>query len=155
MQRIPAVSLARGLLDLDGGGHVMADVGLSGRAAGGVRAWASSQIADGGRAAAEGLKASQEVLMRIVNPTFGVSAAGGEAVAVKPVDWRTDAVAMFSNSKPNARELLEGIRARLADIRSVDNIELVHKNSASQPAPAELIEAVAGKYKGALLAIAD
>ncbi len=93
--------------------------------------------------------------MHIVNPTYGVSAAGGEAVAVKPVDWRADPIVLFSNSKPNARELLEGIRARLGEIRRVDNIEFVHKNSASQPAPAELIEQVAGKYKGALLAIAD
>ncbi|HKU96839.1 MAG TPA: hypothetical protein VJR58_16270 [Vineibacter sp.] len=93
--------------------------------------------------------------MRIVNPTFGISAAGGETVAVKPVDWRADPIALFSNSKPNARELLEGIRARLGDLRRTDNIDFVHKNSASQGAPAELIEQVAAKYKGALLAIAD
>ncbi|HJQ60696.1 MAG TPA: hypothetical protein VJ890_27580 [Vineibacter sp.] len=93
--------------------------------------------------------------MRIVNPTFGISAAGGEAIVAKPVDWRADAIALFSNSKPNAKELLEGIRAKLGGIRPVDNIDFVHKNSASQPAPAELIELVAGKYKGALLAIAD
>jgi len=93
--------------------------------------------------------------MRIVNPTFGISAAGGETVAVKPVDWRADPIVLFSNSKPNARELLEGIRARLGETRRVDNIDFVHKNSASQPAPAALIEQVAAKYKGALLAIAD
>ncbi len=93
--------------------------------------------------------------MRIVNPTFGISASGGETVAVKPVDWRADPIALFSNSKPNARELLEGVRARLADLRPVDNITFVHKNSASQGAPAELIEQVAAKYRGALLAIAD
>ncbi len=93
--------------------------------------------------------------MRIVNPTFGVSAAGGEAVAVKPVDWRADPIVLFSNSKPNARELLEGIRARLGETRRVDNIDFVHKNSASQPAPGALIEQVVAKYKGALLAIAD
>ena len=93
--------------------------------------------------------------MRIVNPTFGVSAAGGETVAVKAVDWRADAIVLFSNSKPNARELLEGIRARLGESRRVDNIDFVHKNSASQPAPADLIEQVAANYKAALLAIAD
>jgi hypothetical protein len=93
--------------------------------------------------------------MRIVNPTFGISAAGGEAIVTKPIDWRADAIALFSNAKPNAKELLEGIRAKLGDIRRVDNIDFVHKNSASQPAPAELIEQVAAKYKGALLAIAD
>ena len=76
-------------------------------------------------------------------------------MAIKPVDWQADPIVLFSNSKPNARELLEGIRARLGDVRRVDNIDFVHKNSASQPAPASLIDEVAAKYKGALLAIAD
>ncbi|HKU96838.1 MAG TPA: NAD(P)/FAD-dependent oxidoreductase [Vineibacter sp.] len=68
-QRIPAVSFARGLLDLDGGGHIMVDedLRLPARtlfAAGDVRARASQRIvaaiADGeraGRAAVQGLKA--------------------------------------------------------------------------------------------------
>lgn len=71
-QRIPAVSFARGLLDLDGGGHIMVDDDLrqSGRslfAAGDVRAQAvqrvAAAIADGeraGRAAVQGLKAGAE-----------------------------------------------------------------------------------------------
>lgn len=93
--------------------------------------------------------------MRIVNPTFGISAGGGESLAVKPIDWRVDPIVLFSNSKPNARELLEGIKAKLGEERRTDNVEFVYKNSASQPAPAALIEEVAAKYKGALLAIAD
>ena len=48
--------------------------------------------------------------MRIVNPSFGLSAAAGAKVALKPVNWKTDAIALVSNSKPNARELLDGIR---------------------------------------------
>ena len=62
--------------------------------------------------------------MRIVNPTFGLSAAAGEIVALKPINWATDAIALMSNSKPNARELLEGIRAKLGAFRNVDNISL-------------------------------
>lgn len=93
--------------------------------------------------------------MRIVNPTFGIAASGGESVAVRPVDWRVDPIVLFSNAKPNARELLEGMRARLGAFRHVDNIDFMHKNSASQPAPAALLEQVAAKYKGALLALAD
>jgi hypothetical protein len=93
--------------------------------------------------------------MRIVNPTYGITAGGSEAVAVRPVDWRADPLVLFSNSKPNARELLEGVRTRLGAIRRTDNIDFVLKNSASQPAPTALIDQVAGKYKGALLAIAD
>ena len=93
--------------------------------------------------------------MRIVNPTFGVSATSAEKVALKPVNWRTDAIALVSNSKPNARELLDGIRAKLGAVRPVENIEFLAKNSASQPAPKDLLEEVAAKYRGALLAIAD
>ena len=45
--------------------------------------------------------------MLIVNPTFGLAAAAGPTVALKPINWATDAIALMSNSKPNARELLE------------------------------------------------
>jgi hypothetical protein len=93
--------------------------------------------------------------MRIVNPTFGLSATSAEKVALKPVNWKTDAIALVSNSKPNARELLDGIRAKLSDVRPVENMEFLAKNSASQPAPKDLLEEVAAKYRGALLAIAD
>lgn len=93
--------------------------------------------------------------MRIVNPTFGVSAAGGEKVTLKPVNWKTDAIALISNSKPNARELLEGVRAKLGAHRQVDNIKFLAKNSASQPAPKELLQEVATNYKAALLALGD
>lgn len=93
--------------------------------------------------------------MRIVNPTFGLSATTGETVALKLVNWKSDAIALFSNSKPNARELLDGIRATLGAFRATDNIEFVAKASASQPAPKDLIEKVAANYRGALLAIAD
>ena len=93
--------------------------------------------------------------MRIVNPTFGLSATTGEKVALKPINWATDPIALVSNSKPNARELLAGIREKLGANRNVDNIDFLSKNSASQPAPADVIEKVAANYRGALLAIAD
>ena len=93
--------------------------------------------------------------MRIVNPTFGLSATSGEKVALKPVNWATDPIALVSNSKPNARELLAGIREKLGGSRKIDNIDFLSKNSASQPAPADVIEKVAANYRGALLARAD
>jgi hypothetical protein len=74
---------------------------------------------------------------------------------LKSVNWATDAIALVSNSKPNARELLAGIRDKLGANRRIDNIEFHAKNSASQPAPKDLIQEVAAKYRGALLAIAD
>ena len=48
--------------------------------------------------------------MRIYNPSFGLSATSAGKVTLQPVNWATDAIALISNSKPNARELLEGIR---------------------------------------------
>lgn len=93
--------------------------------------------------------------MRIVNPSFGLSATTGEKIALKPVNWATDAIALVSNSKPNARELLAGIREKLGATRKIDNIDFLSKNSASQPAPKDVIQEIAAKYRGALLAIAD
>ena len=93
--------------------------------------------------------------MRIVNPSFGVSATTAAKVALKPVNWKTDAIALISNSKPNARELLMGVREKLGAHRQIDNIKFLAKNSASQPAPKDLIQEVATNYKAALLALGD
>lgn len=93
--------------------------------------------------------------MRIVNPTYGESVAGGEAAATAPFDWMTDSIALFSNSKPNARELMDGLKAKLAHIRSVDNVSFIYKPSASQPAPAATMDEVVQKYRAALLALGD
>ena len=93
--------------------------------------------------------------MLIVNPAFGHASGGGEQRALDTVDWRTVPVALLSNSKPNAVELLEGVRNQLAGVRSVDNFGHVSKKSASQPAPAEVIDEIANGYEAALLAIAD
>ena len=93
--------------------------------------------------------------MRIVNPAFGTAPAGSEQITVRPVDWNRDAIALFSNSKPNAQALLEGIREKLGAIRTVDHIDHVYKDSASQPAPAAMIDQVSRNYRVALLALAD
>jgi hypothetical protein len=93
--------------------------------------------------------------MRIYNPTFGLAGASGPTVALKPINWATDAIALMSNSKPNARELLMGIREKLGATRQVDNIEFHAKNSASQPAPKDQIAEIAGKYRAAILALGD
>ena len=69
--------------------------------------------------------------MRIVNPSFGISATSAEKITLKPVNWATDAIALVSNSKPNARELLAGIREKLGATRQIDNIDFLSKNSAS------------------------
>jgi hypothetical protein len=93
--------------------------------------------------------------MRIVNPSFGLAPQGAEQTQARVVNWKEDPIILFSNHKPNARELLEGVRARLGAIRRIDNVDFIHKNSASQPAPPAMIEAVAAKYPAALLALGD
>ncbi|MSO75811.1 MAG: hypothetical protein EXQ87_02710 [Alphaproteobacteria bacterium] len=93
--------------------------------------------------------------MRIVNPSFGLSLAGTEQVTTRPVDWLNDPIVLFTNSKPNAHALLAGIREKLAGVRRIDNIEFASKDSASQPAPAATIDEISGKYRVALLALAD
>ena len=93
--------------------------------------------------------------MRIYNPGFGLSATSKESVKLVPVNWMTDAIALVSNSKPNARELLMGVRDKLSAHRQVENIKFLAKNSASQPAPKDLLQEVATNYKAAILALGD
>ena len=96
--------------------------------------------------------------MRIINPSFALQpqlAAANRSDDRAPVDWSKDPIAIISNSKPNAQELLQGVRSMMGDFRSTDNIDYLFKDSAAQPAPAALIDQVAANYKGAIVALAD
>lgn len=94
--------------------------------------------------------------MRIINPSFGLQndAAGAKAEAAA-TDWAKDPIAIISNSKPNAQELLTGVRDLMGAFRATENIDYLSKDSAAQPAPPELIDQVAQNYKGAIVALAD
>lgn len=93
--------------------------------------------------------------MRIVNPSFGQPAAADTEGEARTVDWRRDPIILFSNSKPNAQELLAGVRERMSAFRATDNVDFIHKDSPAQPAAPELIAEVASKYRAAVLALAD
>jgi hypothetical protein len=93
--------------------------------------------------------------VRIVNPSFGHMPAGAETLKAGAVDWKRDPILLFSNSKPNARELLEGLKDKFGSVRSTDGIDFVWKPSASQPATAEQIDGAARSYRAALLALGD
>jgi hypothetical protein len=93
--------------------------------------------------------------MRIVNPSFGHVPAGAETLKAGAVDWKRDPILLFSNSKPNAKELLEGLKGKLGSVRSTDGIDFVWKPSASQPATADQIDGAARRYRAALLALGD
>ena len=96
--------------------------------------------------------------MRIINPAFAAGSHGAETDSDQTgelFDWKDVPIAIVSNAKPNARELLEGLKAELADYRSVDNVDYLYKDSAAQPAPEALIDRIAADYKVAILALAD
>lgn len=96
--------------------------------------------------------------MRIVNPSFGLQPQTNqskERAEAPATDWSKDPIAIISNSKPNAQELLQGVRDLMGAFRQVDNIDYLYKDSAAKPAPPELIDQVAQNYKGAIVALAD
>jgi hypothetical protein len=93
--------------------------------------------------------------MRIVNPTFGIAAATEETVAEGKVDWTNDPIILFSNNKPNAQPLMEGVRNRLSAIRRVDNVDFTSKPSASRPASPEIINDIVRKYRIAVVGLGD
>ena len=93
--------------------------------------------------------------MRIINPSFGHQPVSTEKVKAGTVDWLRDPIILFSNSKPNAMELLHGLKAKLGSIRSVDGIDFLSKDTASRAAPPEMIDKIAKNYKAALLALGD
>ena len=96
--------------------------------------------------------------MRIVNPSFGLEDGSenlSNTVETGSTDWSQDAIAIISNSKPNARELLEGVRDKMSVFRATDNIDYFFKDSAAKPAPDALYAEIADKYKGAIVALAD
>lgn len=94
--------------------------------------------------------------MRLINPSFGLAPVTAESVKIGTVDWRRDPIALFSNSKPNSKELLEGLGHRLEGLRSVGGgVDYYTKDTASRPGKAEMIENIAQKYRAALLALGD
>lgn len=62
---------------------------------------------------------------------------------------------LFSNSKPNAFELLSGVSERLTARTPQPAGQIFSKSTASLPAPDQLIEEIASHFETAILAIAD
>ena len=93
--------------------------------------------------------------MRIVNPAFGLADAEIAGMSARDIDWAEEPILLFSNSKPNATELLLAVADRLKTIAGFKNAGLVSKGNAAMPAPAGLMEQIAGRHRVALLALAD
>lgn len=93
--------------------------------------------------------------MRIVNPTFGHPELTVEERAGRPPSWRDDTICVFSNSKPNADELLNGVRERLQAAFGRGDIAYEAKRNAAVPADPDMIDWLAEQYRLAILAVGD
>ncbi|CCG04427.1 Thioredoxin reductase [Blastococcus saxobsidens DD2] len=117
-----------------------------------------SAAADGeaaGTAAVAALRAAGGPGLRIVDPTFGVQPAdsAAETQAGGTADWSE--VALFSNSKPNATELLRGVGARLQEHWELPEIGYASKPNASAAADKDVIDWLSQRYKMVLVAVGD
>ena len=93
--------------------------------------------------------------MEIIDPTYGKPGARrGKAAAPEP-DWRRDPMCLFSNSKPNADELLRGIGARLGAALGRGDISFESKENAAMPADPDQLDWLARQYRVVLLAAGD
>jgi thioredoxin reductase (NADPH) len=130
--------------------------------AGDARAGAEQSLAaaeaDGrtaGEAAVAALAAGTGSL-RIVDPTYGVlpeDDAGPLEATGSSATW-TD-VALFTNSKPNATELLRGLGARLQAHWQLPELGFAAKDSASVPADPDQIDWLSQRFKMVLVAVGD
>jgi thioredoxin reductase (NADPH) len=93
--------------------------------------------------------------MRIVNPTIGDPHHATDDVGHGPHDWLDDPICMFTNSKPNATELLDGVRANLSEHLYRTDIGFAAKQNSARPASVELLDWLAQQYRIAVLAIGD
>ena len=104
---------------------------------------AALRSADGGRG------------MRIVDPTYGVRPEdeGAAPAAASAADWTQ--VALFSNSKPNATELLQGMGERLREHWGLTEVGFASKPNASVAADKDTIDWLAERFKMVLVAVGD
>jgi len=79
--------------------------------------------------------------------------AGAEALVASTAAW-TD-VALFTNSKPNATELLRGLGERLQAHWALPELGFAAKESASVAADPDQIDWLAQRFKMVLVAVGD
>jgi thioredoxin reductase (NADPH) len=130
--------------------------------AGDARAGAEQSLAAAeadGRAAGEAAVAALAAgtgSLRVVDPTYGVLSeddAGPLEATGSSATW-TD-VALFTNSKPNATELLRGLGERLQAHWELPGLGFAAKESASVPAEKDTIDWLSQRFKMVLVAVGD
>jgi thioredoxin reductase (NADPH) len=129
--------------------------------AGDARAGADQSLAAAeadGRAAGEAAVAALAATvgsLRIVDPTDGVlpEVDAAPVGAGSSATW-TD-VALFTNSKPNATELLRGLGGRLQAHWELPELGFAAKESASVAADPDQIDWLSQRFKMVLVAVGD
>jgi thioredoxin reductase (NADPH) len=142
----------------DGPRTAVATVFVAGDARSGAGQTLPEAIADGvaaGEAAAAALRPASGPGLRIVDPTFGLQPADAD-VEVRmggTADWTE--VALFSNSKPNATELLRGVGERLQAHWDLPEVGFASKPNASAAADKDTIDWLSQRYKMVVVAVGD
>ncbi len=101
--------------------------------------------------------------MRLFNPSFGhpigdpaqKTSSTPAPVHMTKFDWARDPAVLFSNSKPGARQLLEGIAATLVERFGRPKLDFRFKGNAGIPAEPSQIEEMGRQYRGAIVALGD
>jgi thioredoxin reductase (NADPH) len=116
---------------------------------------AAADGAAAGAAAVAALRSAAGAGLRIVDPTFGVQPADtdGPPLSGGTADWTE--VALFSNSKPNATELLRGVGERLRAHWDLPELGFASKPNASAAADKDTIDWLSQRYKMVLVAVGD
>jgi thioredoxin reductase (NADPH) len=96
------------------------------------------------------------VSLRVVDPTHGLPPEDDAADTAPPASTATwTDVALFTNSKPNATELLRGLGERLQAHWELRELGFAAKESASVPAEKDQIDWLAERFKMVLVAVGD
>ncbi|MCZ2859935.1 NAD(P)/FAD-dependent oxidoreductase [Blastococcus sp. VKM Ac-2987] len=142
----------------DGVRTVAARVFVAGDCGAGATQTVAAAVAGGiaaGEAAAAAVRPAAGPGLRIVDPTAGVEPAGTDAEehASGTAEWTE--VALFSNSKPNATELLRGVGERLQAHWELPELGFASKPNASAAADKDVIDWLSQRYKMVLVAVGD
>ncbi len=156
VEGVPADDAGR-LLTEEGVRTAVPTVFVAGDARAGATQTLPEAIADGEQAgeAAVAVARTAGPALRIVDPTFGLAPVEEEAgeLAGGTAEWTE--VALFSNSKPNATELLQGLGGRLREHWQLAELGFASKPNASEPADKDTIDWLAQRFKMVLVAVGD
>jgi thioredoxin reductase (NADPH) len=149
---------AGALRTVDGVRTAVERVFVAGDCGAGAPQTVAAALADGvaaGEAAVSALRRTAGPGLRVVDPTAGVEPSDGEVEEHAGGTAAWTEVALFSNSKPNATELLRGVGRRLQAHWDLPELGMVSKANASEAADKDMIDWLSQRYKMVLVAVGD